>query len=71
MKNPQTDELTTKLLTWQVSPRVPASFQREVWRRIAARQGEREYQAGYIQMMTARFIDPVLPPGPEFFESDD
>jgi hypothetical protein len=67
MKTPQPDELTAKLLTWQVSPRVPASFQREVWRRIAARQGEREHPARYVQMMTARFVEP----GPEFFESDD
>jgi len=39
MNNPEPDELSAKLLTWHVSPRVPASFHREVWQRIAARQG--------------------------------
>jgi hypothetical protein len=36
------DELKTKLETWQVSPRIPQNFPREVWQRIAARQTERE-----------------------------
>lgn len=42
MKDSDSDELSTKLRTWRVSPQVPPSFQREVWSRIAARQSERE-----------------------------
>jgi hypothetical protein len=36
------EELSEKLRAWRVEPQVPASFQREVWARIAARQAARE-----------------------------
>lgn len=36
------DDLSAKLRTWKVEPRVASSFQREVWQRIAARQSARE-----------------------------
>ncbi len=36
------DELSTKLRTWTVEPRAPGSFQRNVWRRISARQSARQ-----------------------------
>lgn len=42
MKNFEPDELSQKLRAWKVDPRIPSSFQREVWQRIAARQTERE-----------------------------
>lgn len=35
------DDLSEKLRAWQVDPRVPASFQRDIWRRIASRQAAR------------------------------
>ena len=42
MKNSEPDELSSKLRAWKVEPRVPDSFSRGVWQRIAARQAERE-----------------------------
>ena len=42
MKDFDPDDLSAKLRTWKVEPRVPGSFQREVWRRVAARQAVRE-----------------------------
>lgn len=36
------DDLSAKLRAWKVESRVPASFQREVWQRIALRQAARE-----------------------------
>jgi hypothetical protein len=42
MKTPPPDNLDAKLNAWEVNPRVPASFQREVWQRIASRQAARE-----------------------------
>ncbi len=38
MSDSDSDELSAKLRAWKVEPKVPASFQREVWQRIAARQ---------------------------------
>jgi hypothetical protein len=38
----ESDDLSAKLRTWKVEPRVPGSFPREVWQRIAARQSARE-----------------------------
>lgn len=35
------DELKCKLDSWKVAPAVPSGFQREVWRRIAAREEAR------------------------------
>jgi hypothetical protein len=42
VKDSDSDELSAKLRAWRVSPQVPASFHREVWSRIAARQSERD-----------------------------
>jgi hypothetical protein len=42
MNDSDFDELSAKLRVWKVEPRVPASFQREVWQSIAARQAARE-----------------------------
>jgi hypothetical protein len=42
MNESDSDDLIPKLRTWQVHPRVPKSFQREVWQRIAARQSARD-----------------------------
>ena len=42
MTDSDSDELSTKLHAWKVEPKVPASFQREVWQRIAARQTVRD-----------------------------
>lgn len=36
------DQLTELLKDWRVEVDVPPGFQREVWARIAAREGERE-----------------------------
>ena len=36
------DQLTELLKAWEVEVEVPPGFQREVWARIAAREGERE-----------------------------
>ena len=41
MKNFEPDDFDAKLRAWKVEPAVPASFQREVWQRIAARQALR------------------------------
>ena len=35
------DDLDAKLRAWKVEPHLPASFQREVWQRIGARQAAR------------------------------
>ena len=42
MKDFVPDDLSAKLRAWKVEPAVPGSFQREVWRSIAARQASRE-----------------------------
>jgi hypothetical protein len=42
MNDPDFDDLSAKLRSWKVEPPVPASFQREVWQRVAARQSARE-----------------------------
>jgi hypothetical protein len=36
------DQLTELLKAWHIEVEVPPGFQREVWARIAAREGERE-----------------------------
>jgi hypothetical protein len=36
------DDLDAKLHAWTVEARVPSSFQREVWQRIATRQAARD-----------------------------
>jgi hypothetical protein len=42
MNNSASNDLSAKLRAWKVDPKVPASFQREVWQRIAQRQAARE-----------------------------
>jgi hypothetical protein len=42
MNDSDSDDLSTKLRAWSVQPKAPASFQREVWQRIAARQAARD-----------------------------
>src|SRR5260221_10269257 len=42
MNPSDSDELSAKLHAWKVEPKVPASFQREVWQRIASRQTARD-----------------------------
>jgi hypothetical protein len=42
MNDSDSDDLSTKLRAWKVAPVAPASFQREVWQRIAARQTARD-----------------------------
>jgi hypothetical protein len=42
MKDFDSDDLSAKLRTWTVEPRVPDSFQRDVWQRISVRQTARE-----------------------------
>lgn len=41
MNDSDFEELSSKLRAWKVEPRVPASFQREVWQRVSARQAAR------------------------------
>lgn len=38
MNSPEPDDLTHKLHTWAVVPRIPPDFQREIWQRLAVRQ---------------------------------
>lgn len=45
------DQLTELLKAWHVEVDVPPGFQREVWARIAAREGERE-ESLLRQLMT-------------------
>lgn len=45
------DQFAESLKTWHVEVEVPPGFQREVWARIAAREGERE-QSFLRQLMT-------------------
>ncbi len=42
------DDLKRKLDSWKVDSAVPASFQREVWQRIASREAARQ-QSGWRQ----------------------
>jgi len=42
MNDSDSNDLSTKLRAWTVDPRVPTSFQREVWQRIAQRQAVRD-----------------------------
>jgi hypothetical protein len=42
MNDSDSEELSTKLRAWNVEPKAHASFQREVWQRIAARQTARD-----------------------------
>lgn len=39
--------LKKKLETWQVEPRIPSSFHREVWMRIAAKKATRQNSFKY------------------------
>ena len=42
MNDSDFEDLSARLRTWTVEPQVPASFPREVWQRIAARQTMRD-----------------------------
>ena len=42
----ESDDVAAKLASWRVQPRLPSSFQREVWARIGSRQAEREAAFG-------------------------
>jgi len=42
MKDFDSDDLSAKLRTWKVAPRVPGSFSREVWQRISVRETARQ-----------------------------
>ena len=42
MNHSDPNDLSTKLRAWKAEPQVPASFQREVWQRIAVRQTARD-----------------------------
>ena len=42
MNDSDSEDLSARLRTWTVEPQVPASFPREVWQRIAARQTMRD-----------------------------
>jgi hypothetical protein len=62
MNEPAPDNLTAKLRTWKVEPRVPASFQREVWQRIATRQAAREsaFWPRVAQWFSTQFVRPQI-----------
>jgi hypothetical protein len=42
MKDFDSDDLSAKLRTWKVEPRVPGAFSREVWQRISVRETARQ-----------------------------
>ncbi len=54
------DDLTAKLQSWRVSPRLPASFQRDVWSRISARQAAR--RDTFFQRLTRAFGALIVQP---------
>jgi hypothetical protein len=49
MNDSHSDDLAAKLRAWKVEPQASASFQREVWQRIAARQAARD-DAFWVQV---------------------
>lgn len=59
--NPQPDDLPRKLSAWKVEPQIPAGFQREVWQRIATRQGAREDAFGpsLLRWLSLQLARPV------------
>jgi hypothetical protein len=54
------DDLSEKLRTWRVNPQVPASFRREVWARIAARESAREnsFPGRAAEWLSSIFVQP-------------
>jgi hypothetical protein len=60
MNNPTPDDLSAKLRTWKVEPRIPGSFQREVWQRITVRQAAREavFWPRVAEWFSTQFIRP-------------
>lgn len=60
MKDFDRDDLAASLRTWKVEPQVPASFQREVWQRIAARQTAREeaFWPQLVQWVSSQLVRP-------------
>jgi hypothetical protein len=50
------DDVSEKLRVWQVEPRIPATFQREVWARIAARDDTFPHRAG--EWIGSLFVQP-------------
>jgi hypothetical protein len=49
------DELRKKLASWKVQPEIPPDFQRDVWRRIAAREA-RPSQAPFQCLWAIRWL---------------
>lgn len=60
MNDFDSDHLSTKLRAWKVEPKIPASFQREVWQRIAARQTARDesFWPQVAQWFSAQLVRP-------------
>ena len=60
MNDSDSDHLSNKLRAWNVEPKVPASFQREVWQRIAARQTARDeaFWPRVAQWFSAQLVRP-------------
>ena len=60
MNDPDFDNLSAKLRSWKVDPKIPASFEREVWQRIAARQAVRDdaFWLRVAQWFSVQFVRP-------------
>lgn len=60
MNDSDSDELSSKLRAWKVEPKVPSSFQREVWQRIAARQtmGEEAFWPHVMEWFSVQLVRP-------------
>jgi hypothetical protein len=53
------EELKAWLKTWRVEPKVPDSFQREVWQRIAVRKsGRKGFLFGRMEEVVSTLIQP-------------
>jgi len=61
MNTPDPDDLSAKLRTWTVDPKVvPGSFSRQVWQRIGARQAGREeaFWPRAVQWLSTQLVRP-------------
>jgi hypothetical protein len=60
MSDSNSEDLSTKLRAWKVTPPVPASFQREVWQRIAARQAacDEAFWPRLMEWFTTQLVRP-------------
>lgn len=60
MNKTDPDDLSAKLRTWKLAPRVPSSFQRDVWQRIAVRQAalENAFWPRVLRWLSANFVRP-------------